>query len=1046
MKSWLLILYFIHFQIYLICQSQLDTIEIKKVDSLINISAKFAKKRSIDEAMESNSIAEKLVLEKFGPDSKYYGSVCFNYGLIKEKLSRYTEAEEWYLKSKILREKYLGKEDPGYAFCLNNLGVIYRLLGNYEKSELFLLEAIAIREKVLTQENSEYTASYLNLGNLYTVMGEYEKAEILYLKIKNIRENTFGKENHAYANSVNNLGILYKNIGRYELAEAHYLEANEIYKKLLGKENQDYINSINNLGILYKILGDYEKAEPYFLEAIILRKKLNGDEHSEYASSLNNLANFYYNMGNYEKAEPIYQQAIAIRKKIFGKDNINYATSLNGLACLLRERGEYRKADSLFQETKIIQAKVQGVDHPEYFRLLLNISELNMARSNFELAKNELDEAKIISEKALNNDNYDKVTLLNCLGNYYFKTNNFKESEKYYIEAKLLLEEILDKKNPLYEILLYDLCNLYFNSNKYKEAGSIIYEISQLNKSAIIDGMRHLSENEMNSFVNKFSKRLDLTLTYNLLTRDNEVSKLSLDNSLFYKGLILNSVTKVRQLLKTDSSLAFRFNKLKSFEQSLSREYSKPQFNSRKIEELLEKTNSLEKEIAISFSSYQKNLRNVSWLEVQQKLKPGEVAIEFVHFNYFGNNTKDSIVYAALMLNSKEVHPLFIPLFKNKLVDSIFQLYVNSELVSVNELYSPNKFSISGNSKFSNSFYDFLIKPLEEHLVGINKIYYSPSGLLHRINLSAIPISADKVLRDKYTLVELYSTRQLVENEQPKYISNEALLYGGIYFEVDSTVKIEGEPEFKNIEYNLFYSKESKLRNQIDTSIRGRGFNYLPGTEQEVVAIEKIMKKSKIVVSVKKGYNATEEYINISSSNIGSPRILHFATHGFFFPDPKSLYRSSQFFGDHSEPYFKSSDNPMFRSGLILAGGNASWHRKDIYNGKDDGILTAFEISKMNLSNTELVVLSGCDTGLGEIKNNEGVYGMQRAFKIAGAKYLMMSLWQVPDRETKEFMVSFYKNWLSKRKSIPEAFRMTQKEMRERFINPYAWAGFVLVE
>jgi CHAT domain-containing protein len=137
----------------------------------------------------------------------------------------------------------------------------------------------------------------------------------------------------------------------------------------------------------------------------------------------------------------------------------------------------------------------------------------------------------------------------------------------------------------------------------------------------------------------------------------------------------------------------------------------------------------------------------------------------------------------------------------------------------------------------------------------------------------------------------------------------------------------------------------------------------------------------------------------------------------------------------------------MIRSGLILAGANHAWATgKPLRPGMEDGILTAYEISQMNLSNTELVVLSACETGLGDIQGNEGVYGLQRAFKIAGAKYLIMSLWQVPDKQTSLLMTTFYKKWLEEKMKIPAAFRAAQKELREAGLDPYQWAGFVLVE
>ncbi len=201
---------------------------------------------------------------------------------------------------------------------------------------------------------------------------------------------------------------------------------------------------------------------------------------------------------------------------------------------------------------------------------------------------------------------------------------------------------------------------------------------------------------------------------------------------------------------------------------------------------------------------------------------------------------------------------------------------------------------------------------------------------------------------------------------------------------------------------------------------------------------------------VRTGYTATEESFKQIGQAGPSPHILHVATHGFFFPDPapSSAVRPSTLGEDWGEGgVFRISEHPMIRSGLILAGANQVWKGGKPLANTEDGILTAYEISQMNLSNTELVVLSACETGLGDIQGNEGVYGLQRAFKIAGAKYLVMSLWQVPDRPTQEMMALFYENWLEQKSSIPDAFRVAQDEMRARYPDePYKWAGFVLVE
>lgn len=228
----------------------------------------------------------------------------------------------------------------------------------------------------------------------------------------------------------------------------------------------------------------------------------------------------------------------------------------------------------------------------------------------------------------------------------------------------------------------------------------------------------------------------------------------------------------------------------------------------------------------------------------------------------------------------------------------------------------------------------------------------------------------------------------------------------------------------------------------VDQALRQGSWSYLKWTEKESSTIRSTLQDAGIGIGSYTDADGTEEaFKSLPKRENGSPGMIHLATHGYFFPDPNSVDLTQS-----TEVTFQLSANPMIRSGLILAGGNYAWSGRQPLTGREDGILTAYEISQMDLSNTQLVVLSACETGLGDIKGNEGVYGLQRAFKIAGVHYLIMSLWQVPDRETMQFMTTFYTHWLEEKLTVPEAFQKTQREMRDRFYNPYSWAGFVLVE
>jgi CHAT domain-containing protein len=321
-------------------------------------------------------------------------------------------------------------------------------------------------------------------------------------------------------------------------------------------------------------------------------------------------------------------------------------------------------------------------------------------------------------------------------------------------------------------------------------------------------------------------------------------------------------------------------------------------------------------------------------------------------------------------------------------------------------------------------------------------VYCSPSGLLHRLNLGAIPTPDGKILAEKNRLSMLGSTRQLViPSVSATQQSATAQLYGGIQYDAIPTVAATTPAKPEDLA-----ARRGPDITQNDSTLRGENWGYLRWTEVEISAAANVMKSKGIVPTLKKGAEATEESFKALGEGSPSPRILHVATHGFFFPDPKeSKPGEGQAIGEKT---FKVSDNPMIRSGLLLAGGNHAWKTgKPLQPGLEDGILTAYEISQMNLSNTELVVLSACETGLGDLVGNEGVYGLQRAFKIAGARYLIMSLWQVPDFQTQVFMTAFYKHWLEGKMAVPEAFRATQAELRGRYSGEaFKWAGFVLVE
>ncbi len=950
----------------LLSAQSVDSVLIKQVDSLIQVSRGLTGQGNFEQALEVNVLAEKIALEKLGRASAAYGSCCFNRGRVSHIKRNYPEAEKWYLESKAIREKVPGKVHPDYAGSLNNLAILYTDMGNYEKAESFHLEAKAIREKVPGNEHPDYAWTLSNLGMLYWEMGNYEKAEPLCLEVKAIREKVLGKVHPDYAESLNNLGILYATMGNHEKAEPLYLEAIAIEEKVWGKEHPDYAASLNNLGGLYWTIGNYEKAEPLYLEAIAIREKVWGKEHPDYAASLNNLGALYMDMGNYEKAQSLYLEAKAIREKVLGKDHPEYAKSLNNLGGVYMDMGNYEKVEPLYLEAKAIREKVWGKEHPDYAGSLNNLGNLYKDMGNYEKAESFHLEAKAIREKVLGKEHPDYALSLNNLGVLYMDMGNYEKAEPLYLEAIAIREKVLGKDHPDYAFSLNNLRRLYEAENRYAESEPLQKEYFEHSQTRLIQSATFLSEQELSKYIATFQKVGDVQSSLILNRQKNQVSivaisGLSYDNALFNKGFLLNASGQIKRLANTDPVSADKFNLLKSYRRRLAAEYSKPVIERKGLEELEEKANISEKEIARMASGYGEAIKQVNWQQVQIALKGTEAAIEFVSFKVNFPKKTDSIMYAALILKPGIKQPNFIPLFEEKSLDSLLQSKSDRKADYVNSLYTLADRGAVAIEAPKKSLYEILWKPLEKELTGIKTIYFSPSGLLHRINLDAIPVSETETLADKYQLIELNSTRQLVIPTETKNLDNEAVLYGGIQFEQDSTLQ-NSEPLIAS------RSRGELSFTYVDSTLRGGSWTYLAGTEREVNAIEKIMQTTGVQAILKKGFQATEEsFKNIGANNAASPRILHIATHGYFFPDPKVQVKSSGLSGQN-EPVFKISDHPMLRSGLIMAGGNPAWQGKQTLEGREDGILTAYEISQMNLSNTELVVLSACETGLGDIQ------------------------------------------------------------------------------
>jgi len=969
---------------------------------------------------------EKLKMEKQETRPEF-GAALNVWGDALNRTGKSKEAETILLQGLEILKNTLGENHPDVAASLDKLGILYKNMGNYPKAEPYYLQALEIRKKALGENHPDVATSLNNLGILYKNMGQYPKAEPYYLQALEIRKKALGENHPDVATSLNNLGILYKNMGNYSKAEPYYLLSLEIRKKVLRENHPDVGASLNNLGNLYVYMGQYTKAEPYCLQALEIKKKALGENHPDVAGSLNNLGILYYYMGHYLKAEPYYLQSLETSKKALGENHPDVAGTLNNLGTIYINMGQYPRAEPYYLQSLEIRKKTLGENHPVVARSLNNLGLLYYVMGNYSKAEHYNIQALEIRKKTLWENHPEKATSLNNLGDLYRDIGNYLKAEPFYRQALEIRKISLEENHPELASSISSFGQLYFIQGQMDKAEIRYLDWNAKKLAQIQRYFPFLSDNEKKQFYeNNLSATQEKFKSF-CIARYASKRTISTDlynDQLATKGLLLNSSAKWKHRIKTSGDKKL-FNLYSVWEESQSKLnkllQSTDSTERAGLDSIQAKTEKMEKELSLRSENFAKlaDRKLINWKDVQKALKPGEAAIEMIRVQKFGiaktvtdtsdpkkpvykvKGLTDTIYYAALIVRPESVHPEMVVLKNgNDLEGKHLKYYQNAISKQIQDNQSFGKFWEKIGTKLGTS----------------SRVYFSPDGVFHNINLNTLynPKTKKFLLEEKD--IRLVTVTKDIVNPGPAEENNKlAELVGFPSYYSNSPTVSTSSSERKSPEMSYGLRLESIVT-----------LAELPGTKTEVDKIASILEGKGWEVKNYTGSNALE--INVKESY--KPRLLHMATHGFFQPDTTI------------------GSNPLLRSGLMLTGAGSTLKGEKNETG-EDGILTAYEAMNLNLDNTDLVVLSACETGLGEIKNGEGVYGLQRAFKVAGAKSIIMSLWKVDDEATQELMVSFYKHWLGSSTNSGQqkrsAFLKAQKELKAKYPNPYYWGAFVMV-
>ncbi len=895
----------------------------------------------------------------------------------------------------------------------------------YDSCLLFYQQADYERVKYVFEKDQQLQAQLYDsidlldaVSTAYINLGEFTKAKSLILTCFPTPFKLSTPPTLAQAIVLNNLGLVYDE--QYDFDSALYClnRALKMRSALLGKEDHIVAESYFNLGSLFSKMGDYDKAEDLLGKTLSIETKQYSSNDPSLALTLNNLGVVNEECGRLTKALNYYAQATSIFAINPGRKSYQYGLLLFNQAKVLVRLNQLDSANLYFANANQILNNA-NVPMLEFGMLQIEIIDRLISSNQLRTAEDLLQKTEEYWKS--NSESYTlfEPELLLSKAALFQKKGQNSIALKLIDEAKTRLNLNPSRWNFSVSRMLDYEALLFFQEKRYDLHNQNFILIHHQLHRKIRQMFPSFSEKEREQFFliarPYFEKYPTLLLTP---TRLKGIAGQLYNNQLATKAILLNYTNRWKRqiLMSGDVELIKQFTHWQELKSRVQVESERRFANhSLSLDSLEEEVNSLEKGLSARSEYFARHIDNtiVDWKAIRARLKKNEAAIEIIRFRKFDYSITldftEEVFYAALIVTHRTKEDPDVVIFKNgnELESRILKNYRNSILLKQEDLDSYNQFW----------------EPIHAKLKGVQRVYFSPDGIFNLINFNTLKNSkTGKYLMEEIEWRQVTNTIDLLaSSEEEEKNNNYALLFGGPDFQTKAIWQ-------GDIKRSFIPSARTYQSIKME---RGQSLSFLPGAKMEVENIRDLLESYQWSVDLFEGKNALEENLKHSLK----PKLLHIATHGYFQADSK--YSPNQ----------RGAENLLLRSGLMLAGAETSYNQLEMISDlsdQEDGILTSYEAMNLNLENTELVVLSACETGLGEIQNGEGVYGLQRAFRVAGARSLIMSLWKVDDEVTRYLMELFYKEWLNTRDKYG-ALLHAQKIVKEKFPEPYYWGAFVIV-
>ena len=862
--------------------------------------------------------------------------------------------------------------------------------------------------------------------------GKYEQARAILERSLEICRTT--ADSPDTARSLMLMGNICYYTSDYPKAEAFYSRAVEVFERTLGPDNPLLATCINNLASLYQVTSDLVRSEALHHRALEIREKALPPDHPDIAQSLNNLANVYRTKDDFVNAEPLYVRALEINEKILGPDHINLASPLSNLAQLYAELEEYEKAERLFKRSLKIRQEKLGPEHPEVAGVLSRLGMLYKDQRKYAAAEPLLQQAVAIWQKAVNPNHSQVASALNNLGTLFHAQNNFEQAESLYLRSLAIKEVTLAPDHPDTVQTLNNLAKLYIAKGDYVRAIEFQSRAVAGTEHNIALNLASGSERQKMAYLSSLPSQVNQTVSLHVrYDPESSIARdLAVSTVLQRKGRILDVMSDSlaalrRRVSAQDQALLDSLNKVTASLAALvlnGPQRMNPAEHQQQIKSLEKQREELEGEVSRRTAGFYERQHDLVLSEIKAEVPADAALVEFAVYRPYRPDAIPGEVtephYVAYIITSRD-EVRWKELGAAALIDEAVGKLRQA-------LRDPRRKDFAAAARAAD---EKIMRPIRGLVGNAKRLLISPDGALNLIPFEALADEQGHYLVERYSISYLTSGRDLLRLKTARTSKSEPVAIAAPLFEGAEIARAgNGNGALTG------RAARGGMRQSVTSGddLSSLYFASLANTSQEALAIKQLFPETTILT----GAGATE----LALKQVNAPRILHIATHGFFLQD--STNGSPDLVADASIRRTRAIsarvkvDNPLLRSGLALAGANSH------VSAGDDGILTALEASSLNLWGTKLVTLSACDTGVGEVRNGEGVYGLRRAFVLAGTESLVMSLWPVSDYVTREMMTAYYSG-LKQHQGRAEALRQVKLSMlrRKDRQHPFYWASFI---